>query len=160
MRQEYLKSILNYDPDTGEFSWAAARPKVRVGQRAGYKHHKGYIYIEIDGKQYSAHRLAWIYMNGNIPEKSIDHINRNRADNRIENLRLAENGQNRANSKSTSKSGYKGVVVKSWLKEKPYVAQIRHNGKQTHIGCYSTPEEAHEQYKIASSIAFGEFANP
>lgn len=160
MDQKYLKSVLNYDPETGVFTWAAARPKVVVGRSAGSLHRKGYIYMEIDGKHYAAHRLAWFYMTGEMPSGPVDHINREKADNRFVNLRLATHGQNRANSKNTNKHGLKGVAHKPSLKSKPWVAEITIKGKSKHLGCFSTPEEANACYAHAARQAFGEFANP
>ena len=143
MEHSYLTSILTYSPETGEFQWAAPRPKVKVGQKAGYlKKNKGYIYIEIDGKSYSAHRLAWFYVTGNMPIDQIDHINRNKSDNRFENLREATHGQNRANSKSTNKHGLKGVRLLPWMKNagKCWQAEITHNKKVIYLGCFATKE--------------------
>jgi hypothetical protein len=115
MEHTYLTSVLHYTPETGEFLWNLPRPKIRVGQRAGYKKkNTGYIYIEIDGKSYSAHRLAWFYVTGTFPKKQIDHINRNRSDNRYENLREATNSQNKANSIHTNKNGM--MKIKQYTK--------------------------------------------
>jgi len=156
---QYLLDILNYNPETGIFTWAKPRPKVRVGQVAGYTHRKGYLAIEINGQGHSAHRLAWFYMTGEMPDGYIDHINRIRSDNRFSNLRLATHGQNRANSVTTNKHGFKGVVYKKWLKAKPYQAQITFNKKVIYLGCHATPEEAHAAYKEAAEKLHGEFAN-
>lgn len=157
---KYLLDTLDYDPETGVFKWAKPRPRVKVGQVAGYRHHKGYIHLEIDGIHCAAHRLAWFYMTGEKPSKAIDHINRDKSDNRFCNLRLAESGQNRANSRGSGVTGFKGVVFKKWLKTKPYQAQITHNKKVIYLGCHATPEEAHEAYKKAAARLHGEFANP
>lgn len=163
MEHSHLTSILNYSPETGEFHWSTPRPKIKVGQKAGYiKKNKGYIYIEIEGKSYSAHRLAWFYVNGTWPKHIIDHINGNKSDNRIENLREATNGQNRANSKTTNKHGLKGVRRLPWMKEtdKCWQASIKYNKKVIYLGCYHTKEEAHFAYKEAAIRLHGEFANP
>ena len=62
MNHQYLTSILSYDPATGIFHWASPRPKIQVGQKAGYlKKNKGYIYIEIDGKSYSAPSFGMVF---------------------------------------------------------------------------------------------------
>lgn len=157
---KYLLDILDYEPETGIFRWAKPRPRVNVGQVAGSLHHRGYIHLEIDGAHCAAHRLAWFYVTGNKPDRAIDHINRDKSDNRFCNLRLAENGQNRANSKGSGSTGFKGVVFKKWLKANPYQAQITHNKKVIYLGCYATPEEAHNAYKEAAERLHGEFANP
>lgn len=159
LNHQYLLDILNYNPETGVFTWARPRSKVRVGQIAGYLHRQGYICLEIDGRHCSAHRLAWFYMTGEIPAKVIDHINRDKSDNRFSNLRLATHGQNRANSVTTNRHGLKGVAHKKWLKSKPYQAQITFNKKVVYLGCYATPEEAHAAYKEAAERLHKEFAN-
>lgn len=160
MTHEELISALNYNEETGFFTWAKPRPKIRVGVRAGFAHQKGYRRIEFNGSGYAEHRLAWFYVNGEWPCNAIDHINGNRSDNRIKNLRIATNGQNRANSKTSAKSGYKGVTFKKWLKEKPWQAAITHNKKVIYIGCYRTPEEAHAAYCDAAKKLHGDFFRP
>lgn len=154
--QELLR-ILKYDKDTGFFFWNEPRPKIRVGQKAGHLHHTGYINLEIGGKHYAAHRLAWFYCTGKWPSDQIDHINCNKSDNRIENLREATNGQNHANVKTRNKLGHKGVQFRANLKNKPYVVKIRHNKKDIHIGCFATIEEAAQAYKIYAGKLHGEF---
>jgi len=134
-----------------------------VGQQAGYlKKNKGYVYIEIDGKSYSAHRLAWFYVTKNVPTTQIDHINRNKSDNRFENLREATHGQNRANSRSTNKHGVKGVRRLPWMKDtdKCWQASITHNKKVIYLGCFHTMEEAHLAYCDAAQRLHGNFFNP
>ena len=163
MEHTYLTAVLHYNPETGEFLWNLPRPKVQVGQRAGYeKKNKGYIYIEIDGKSYSAHRLAWFYMTSAEPKNQIDHINRNKSDNRFENLREATHGQNRANSKHANKHGLKGVALSNWIPEgkRRWVAQITCNKKITYLGSFLTKEEAHAAYCDAAKRLHGDFFNP
>jgi len=152
--------ILSYDPLTGIFTWRTPRPKVRVGEAAGSRtHHRGYVYIELFGQAYAAHRLAWFYVHRKWPRQQIDHKNRKRADNRIDNLREASNGQNRANSKHCNKNGFKGVAHHAWLKDNPYQASIRCNKKTIYLGCYPTAKRAHEAYKAAAKKLHGEFSN-
>ena len=161
MKHEDLISDINYTPETGEFHWISARPKVKVGGKAGYlKKNKGYVYIEYKGKCYPAHRLAWFYVNKEFPIEQIDHINGDRSDNRIGNLRAATNSQNRANSKTTNQYGLKGVRKLPWVKEirKCWQAQITHNKKTIYLGCYHTKEEAHNAYVIAAKNLHGCFS--
>ena len=111
--QEYLKSILDYNLDTGIFTWKVNKSKrSNIGDVAGWSYN-GYVSIEIDNKPYKAHRLAWLYVYGEIPKNLIDHVNNNRADNRISNLRKATYQENSENYKTpkTNKSGVKNV---SW----------------------------------------------
>lgn len=157
---EELLSIMRYEPETGKFFWSAPRPKIRVGQEVGYiKKNKGYRYCEIYGKPYSMHRLAWFYMTEKWPADQIDHINRERADNRFENLREATNGQNQANAPTRNKTGFKGVFRLHWLKENPFMANIKKGKKRYYLGCFPTAELAHEAYCKAAAELFGEFAH-
>lgn len=163
--QEELKEYLDYNPDTGIFVWKKKthiRAPIVIGEVAGHLENDGYKRITLFGKRYFAHRLAWIYMKESIPDKmQIDHINRNRDDNRIENLRLATSTENKRNCKKTkvNKSGYKGVhfdsakrLVRKWR------AQIRIGNKQIIIGRYYTPEEAYAAYCEAAKKYHKEFA--
>lgn len=154
--QEYLKSILNYDPETGLFTWLVQKGKrVKIGQKAGIIS-EGYIKIKIDGKKYFAHRLAWLYMTGEWPKDEIDHKNTIRGDNRWENLREATSQQNSFNIsiRVNNKSGFKGVYK---YKHYGYRAAINFNGKITMLGLFATAKEAHEAYVKAAKEIFGEF---
>ena len=151
LTQEYLKSILDYNPETGIFTWKI-RPAycINIGDIAGcLNKNDGYIRIQINNKSYQAHRLVWLYMTGNCPIKTIDHINHIRTDNRIINLRditQRENQYNRSENKNNS-SGYKGV---SWHKKaNKWHARIRVNGKQIHLGYFTDKEEASQAYQEA-----------
>jgi len=160
MKHEQLINDLSYNPETGEFHWISARPKIKVGMKAGcFKKNKGYIYIEYQGKQYSAHRLAWFYVHKNFPAEYIDHINGLKTDNRIANLREATHGQNKANSKTINKTGLKGVRRLPWVKDQDrcWQAQITHNKKVIYLGCYNTKEEAHKAYCTAAKELHGDF---
>lgn len=112
MTHDRLKELIHYDPDSGHFTWLVKRGRSAiVGSVAGTTKSRGYRQIYIDSKPYLAHRLAWFYMHGSWPEQEIDHINLNRCDNRIRNLRLATRSQNGQNRKvpSHNKSGVLGV---------------------------------------------------
>ena len=156
-----LTSLLHYNEETGKFTWKVTRQKGRAGEFAGWESHK-YICITVNGVTYQAHRLAWFYVTQKWPLQYIDHINGDKADNRFCNLREASPSQNRANSKinKNNASGFKGVVYKKWLKDKPWQAQITHNKKVIYLGCYATPEEAHQAYTNKAKILHGEFSNP
>lgn len=157
---QMLLAALHYEPITGLFTWRAPRPKILVGQCAGYFDKKGRRAIEINGRAYFAHRLAWFYMTKKWPKDQIDHRNRIPDDNRFENLREATNAQNRANSRTNSRHGMKGVTRHSWLKEKPYEARITFNKRVRSLGCFATVEEAHQAYCQEAKKLHGEFFNP
>lgn len=142
---ERLRELLDYDPDTGLFTWRVRTSKcVTVGAIAGCLD-KGYLRIQIDRRLHLAHRLAWLYITGDWPPAQIDHINGIRDDNRIANLRAAtraENMHNRRKPHSNTTSGYLGV---SRYRGK-FMAQIKLDGKSKFLGLFDTPEEAHAVY--------------
>ncbi len=146
LTQEYLKSILNYDKDTGIFTWREPTSKrVKVGDLAGALN-KGYrrIKITIDGitRSYMAHRLVWLYMYGVWPKEQLDHVNHNRSDNRMINLREADNTTNHKNKtiNKNNKSGFTGVRLAK--KNKKWRAEIIVNGKTIHLGYFTDKNEA------------------
>ena len=144
---EQLKEVLEYNHDTGLFTWIKSTQQTKAGSVAGNKTNQGYIRISVKRKRYLAHRLAYLYMTGHFPENFIDHINHIRHDNRWTNLRDATNSQNHANrvKQKNNKSGYKGVC---WNKiAKKWRAKIEYMYKDIHIGYYTTPQEAAEAYK-------------
>lgn len=154
-----VRELLDYDASTGILRWKTKRHgTASVGSQAGSINSKGYRCVKIDGKLYQAHRVAWALVNGEWPAQAIDHKNRNRDDNRIDNLRLATNSQNTANSKrpAHNTSGLKGVT---WHKQRQkWAAQIRKDGKNLHLGLFASAEEAHQAYIKAANENFGEFA--
>lgn len=160
LTQKSLREILNYDPLSGEFRWLA-RPSRNVspGKIAGYKNGCGYIYIQIEGNLYRAHRLVWLYVYGVWPRDQIDHINGIKTDNRLINLREATPSDNGKNSRTptTNTSGFKGASYSK--RSRSWKAQIKHHGKITHLGYFPTPEDAHSAYCEAALRIAGEFAN-
>jgi hypothetical protein len=153
----HLLEILNYDPEIGVFQWKKKLQRHEVGEIAGKKTH-GYISICINGEPYPAHRLAWLYVHGEWPGNLLDHINRQRSDNRIANLRLASPQLNNMNSsiQSNNTSGYKGV---SWDKRMmEWAAYITLGRKKFHLGYFSNSQSAARAYDKAATERFGEFA--
>lgn len=107
-----LKQVLDYNRESGVFTWlVCSRNQMRKGSVAGHVSRDGYVKIQIGGKEYLAHRLAWQYVYGETPPAYVDHINRDVTDNRIENLRACSNSENQMNRKAgtNSKTGLKGV---------------------------------------------------
>ncbi|MGO4744001.1 HNH endonuclease signature motif containing protein [Serratia quinivorans] len=156
---EKLKELLNYNPVTGIFTWKQnRRGKARSGDVAGSVNDLGYLKISVIGKNYAAHRLAWLYVYGKWPSKFIDHIDRNKLNNSIDNLREATRYENGANVgiKSHNTSGFIGVSYNAqWRK---WFAQIIHKGNKTFLGYYKTPELASEAYQKAAKEKFGEYS--
>lgn len=95
---ERLLELLSYNPETGLFTWRESRTNgIRENSLAGSKHNSGYITISVDGVPYQAHRLAWFYIYAEWPIGELDHINRERADNRVSNLRNISKAGNQYN---------------------------------------------------------------
>ena len=135
LTQERLKEVLHYNPLTGNFTWRVkVAQRVKVGDIAGTVNNYGYIRITIDGKLYMAHRLVWLYLYGYFPSKQIDHINHDRADNRLINLRCVTNAENLKNQSkfSNNTSGVTGVCWHK-LKQK-WVVRININDKRLNLG--------------------------
>ena len=148
-----LREVLTYDEASGVFRWKE-KPSQRTnaGEIAGFLHSCGYREVRVDGVRYKMHRLAWLYAYGKWPEKHIDHINGIRDDNRIANLREADNAQNHQNKKraqSNNASGYLGVCWHS--ANKRWRAQIQACGKKIQLGYFDTAEEAHAAYLKAKA---------
>lgn len=146
LTQERLKQLLSYNKLDGTFTWIVNVSNVRVGTQAGAPHAKGYTHIRIDRKHYLAHRLAWLYEYGEWPKDQLDHINRNKKDNRICNLRDVSGRENQCNN-SRNTSGFPGV---SWMpKRGKWRAAIHIDGKNTHLGEYLSVERASVSYRLA-----------
>ena len=146
MDHESLKKYLTYSPDTGLFHWIlASSGKTKIGDVAGCLRPDGYIKIKIFGNGYLAHRLAWFFVHGEWPAEEIDHINRVRSDNRIENLRSILKRQQQQNMKVTTKntSGFVGVSMR---KNGKWRASIVIKKKFIALGVFDTPEEASAAY--------------
>lgn len=151
-----LRELLDYDPATGVFTWKAKHVsrsnRMKIGQPAGCLGVQGYIVVGVAGHTYRAHRLAWFYVHGEWPRRVIDHRNGNRADNRIENLRdvsVTDNNRNVHAARVTSTSGLLGAYKSG----KRWMAQLRVDGRQKHLGTFDTPQEAHERYLAEKQIA-------
>jgi hypothetical protein len=156
---EEVRRLLNYDPETGLFTWAIPRRGVNISKPVGCVSNViGYRLIGLGFKKYYAHRLAWLWVKGEWPQDEIDHINGNRDDNRIQNLREANRAANRYNARRRldSTTGYKGVIK---LGEGRFRAIIKYDKKRFHLGVFRTAVEAHKHYIIAAQSLHGKFAN-
>lgn len=161
--QNRLKELFDYK--NGGLYWkkkTSNRSRIELGDHAGYLRKSGYRDININGKDYLEHRLVYKWHYGYCPTQ-LDHINRIKDDNRIENLRGATQSQNfmnqgiSANKTVSSSSKYKGVC---WHKrKKKWSAEIMKNSKHYHIGYFNTEEKAAEAYNKAAIKLFEEFAN-
>jgi hypothetical protein len=147
-----VKDVIDYNPETGVFTWKRKAAGYRRNRPAG----SCFLYrsIKLWGYPYFAHRLAWFYFYGKWPCGEIDHINRNRLDNRIENLRECSRRQNRANQVGWGTLGVKGVRKY----RSRYRSAIKTGGVSIHLGTFDTINEALEAYNLAAKKTFGEFA--
>lgn len=153
--QDCIKKILHYENTTGIFKWIVKVVGRNIGDIAGTVNKDGYVQISIKSKLYSAHRLAYIYVHGDQKEDFyIDHINHNRSDNRIENLRACTRSQNcrNQNISKRNKTGFNGVSYRKSIGS--YIVQITLNNKNVYLGSYKNIEEAIEVRK-AANIKYG-----
>lgn len=151
-----LKKQINYNPDTGKFTWAWPRPGASLGMEAGTVTGNGYLHVKVNRVPYLGHRLAWYLHYGKWPEQ-IDHINGDKLDNRIVNLREATQAQNCYNKalSSNNKSGVKGVYLNKKLNK--WHAQIKKGSLKLHLGYFSELEDAKKAYETKATELFGEF---
>lgn len=169
---EVLRQLLRYYPETGKLFWLPRPVEMfsdrrtskiwntkYAGREAITANCNGYRYGQIRGKMFYAHRLAWVLNTGEWPAEQIDHINGNKTDNRIENLRSASpqnNARNRPANRTGNSSGAKGVTaIKSTGR---WQAQIGDGAQTRYLGTFDSVTEAHEAYKRAAILIHGEFA--
>jgi hypothetical protein len=145
LSQEKLKDWIFYNSKTGQF--LRKKYQLKSNKVGGLDSH-GYLGIGIQGKIYKAHQLAWLYHFGSHPKGQIDHINCNRQDNRIENLRNV-NATINALNRSSAKGVYKHF--------NKYRARIKINGKHLHLGLFDSEDQAKQVYLNAKKQYLGEF---
>lgn len=162
-----VRELLDYNPETGALTWKvrqATDPATKwwntryAEKQAGCRNASGYMEVRLFDRLHLAHRLAWIWVNGEWPSSAIDHADGNPSNNCLANLRPTNDSLNQANKKkpSTNRSGYKGV---SFRKDKGrYVAQIMANGQYHYLGLFDCPRKAHAAYTAAAKLHFGEYA--
>jgi hypothetical protein len=164
LTQEELKQLFHYDLETGIFKVVDTYTKgMRRGNSAfyagkiiGISDKLGYLSVNLSGRNYRLHRLAFLYVQGNIP-KVVDHINGNPSDNRWVNLRACTQGENRRNQRldRRNKTGFKGVHFNKEVGK--FRAYIRHNYKRTYLGFFDSAEEAYAAYCKSARELHGEF---
>lgn len=139
-------SELKYNLETGEFF------RLKGGTKTGSKNSAGYLTVSIKRKNYYAHRIAWLICNNKMP-KIIDHINCDKSDNRISNLRIATKSQNGSNRSSAySSTGFRGVYFQSNTNK--YRVRI----KNIHFGYFDNINDAVSEANIAMKKLYGDFS--
>lgn len=150
--EKKIKDCLSYCPSTGCITWVKHNYKKSPLTRAGSVDKSGYLRVHICGKKIAGHRLAWFLYYGEWPKGNLDHIDRDRLNNRIENLRLATKSQNSMNRQ------YKDKGVGYYPKYKKWRARICVGSKSHLLGYFHTKREALNAYKIAAEKLHGDFA--
>lgn len=145
-----LKQLFHYDPDTGSIVRKVSRGNAKVGTVVGRPDTKGYLRVCVDGKDYKAHRLAWLMYYGEWPNDQIDHINGDKTDNRISNLRDCNTSLNCCNQHKARVNNKLGVQGVHQIGNNRYRATFR--GK--HIGVYKTTNDAYKAYKEAKHASY------
>lgn len=159
--QKELNAMFDYYPETGKLVWKYREDRDsqwngrRKGKEAGSVHHAGYRRVHFDGGAYFSHRLIWAMAYGSIPEHmQVDHVNGNKLDNRLCNLRLVTNGQNQLNRGADRGRKFKGVYKKG----SGFKAEITHQGERIYIGYYKSETKAATEYDKKALELHGEHA--
>jgi hypothetical protein len=157
---ERLREAFDYNPETGTFRWRI-RPISHfrstrtwnawnarfAGKATGSDRGDGYIALRFDNMSHRAHRMAWLYMTGEIPSGEIDHINQEPSDNRFANLRVVSRAVNQQNQRRAQRSNKSTGMLGSYKQPSGrFVSSIRVNDKQTYLGTFDTAPEAHAAY--------------
>ena len=156
LTQDRLKTVLDYNPETGIWIWKLHYFIRLVGERAGRRTTAGYRQIQIDGKLYYEHRLAFLYMLGRWPKEHVDHINGIKNKNEWTNLREATRTENQYNKSYAKKNKLKIKGVHLNINGK-YVAQLRINKEVFVIGRFDTLEEATKAYELKAKEVHNNF---
>ena len=156
LTQDELKEKLYYNKDTGIFTYKVKNTRNNIGDIAGKNTYR-YASIMINKKSYLCHRLAWLYVYGEFPLNFIDHINGNKLDNRIGNLRECTNAENQMNrgANSRNSSGFKNVFFRGYCNS--YQVVISVNGVRKCLGYFKSAESANEARENAEKIEHGKF---
>lgn len=155
---EEVRELLSYCPVTGQLTWRILNRRIFPGATAGTTQNDGYRRVRLRGRNYKAHRLAWLLHYGADPgAMHIDHIDGNRSNNAIANLRLCTQQQNSSNM-SVKKNNTSGVPGVSKYRNGKWRAYVNKERKQHYLGIFETLAEAVQARNQASALLHGEFA--
>lgn len=154
---ERLREVIEYDPDTGIFTWRVSRPGCVAGRLAGTIKPEGYRQIEIDGRLYRGARLAVLFMTGQWPPagRLVDHKDGVRDNDRWENLRVVTPAQNAMNRRATTASGRVGVYP---VKGGRWAATIWLDGRNRNLGTHESMKAASAVREAAERRYFGDYS--
>lgn len=151
---ERLHDLLSYDRESGLFRWRVRRGGRSNGIAGSLQ--RSYLAIRVDGLAYPAHRLAWLYVHGVFPLEDLDHINGDRLDNRLSNLREASRSENNQNIRAPRKHS-SSQLLGAFKHQSGFISKITVNKSQRYLGAFSTAELAHEAY-LKAKKAFHPFS--
>ncbi|MCZ7743491.1 HNH endonuclease [Pseudomonas aeruginosa] len=156
--QQEMKRIFSYDPETGCLRWKENQQKRFIGRVAGFITHHGYRRVNVGKTKLHAHQIIWLMHHGELPDCEIDHINGMRDDNRLENLRLANQQQNQQNSnvRIDNVLGVKGVRLRP---SGNYQARVKLSDGSRAVKTFRTLTEAVSWLAMQREISHGEYAN-
>lgn len=144
----YLRSVISYDEKTGKVFWKKlTSPRIKIGNEAGSKYANGYTYLHLNNTVFMMHRIIWFYYYGEWPESEIDHINGERSDNRICNLRLVTRRQNMQNKKRNRE----GLPSGAWFNKEQnrWLSGFGAENKFFHLGSFDNQKDALQAYSNA-----------
>lgn len=158
---ERLIELVDYDMSTGLFTRKKSSGRCLSGRVLGYKKNNGYIAFTLDSKKYFAHRLAWLYVHKNHPKHDIDHIDGDRTNNKIENLRDVARSTNLENSSKAKSSNKSTGLIGSYFHKQTgkFMSRIQVNKKDKYLGLFDTAELAHNAYMTAKKQLHKGFIN-
>jgi len=153
-----LKAAVRYESESGKFFRVGNRTRSPHGRVLGNKTSNGYLHISVNGKKYAAHRLAWLYAHGEWPNGDIDHIDGDRANNSLSNLRVVSRSTNLENLRvaktHNASTGLLGAYPYG-TSGKLFIAKIQVRGRTVRVGLFSTAQDAHEAYVRAKRELHG-----
>lgn len=149
-----VRRLFEYIPESGKLiRKIRTSNRIRIGDEAGHKNTTGHLQCRVNGRLYLVHRLIWMFVHGKFPVGEIDHIDGDKANNKIGNLRDVSHRENMQNIKKAfagSKTGLLGTYPHK--KTGKFAAAIRMNGKQVHLGLFETAADAHIAYLNAKHM--------
>jgi hypothetical protein len=154
------RRLFDYDWVTGEMTWAVRTKGAVLGARAGCPQTDGYLQVTVRQRRHVVHRVVWLWWYGQWPQQFIDHINLDKGDNRIANLRDVTRSMNQQNQRTVGRTSISGLIGAHYVKRLGrYSSSISVDKRTTHLGFFDTAEEAHACYLEAKARIHPGWAN-